>query len=661
MAVPAVQILWDDQSAINKLSTVVEDNVDRPIIMAVSTADKGPEEWKHSLLGQDFYDYYGQVPSFSVHGQPLIQAANAIDAGAYVTFKRVVAADAKLANIGIVANVSYTAVDYEDPTTHLKVWEKKTGTGDSATVDRVYSNTNPDTTGANEYGTEPIKVNRISVTLQPVTYDLGSVIPEGDDRNSPEAFANQLYNSFKHTGTVGSNNQTYPLFMITDNGRGVSNKRFRITKDTTASKPVEYVRYFIEVMEDDKTLETFAFTLNPDIIEQDRNVNLQNVIRQKSHQLRCNFFDAEFEAFCENVAYLLNFNTSLDSDWSPAGANVTADEFERQDPIFGTDFFNKKYEYLDVDNGQLSSVYGIQLQNGDNGKFGDHPLSSDVYIDRVKQAFDGTFSDDIWDLDNNRIDAIFDANYPAAVKRAIENLVTFREDCIYFRDMGLGLKSLGNIEIDDRYNLKNRFCATYLNSYDIYDPYTRKQISVTVMYDLVRLFVKHFINGRARPFCGIKYEVIIPTDNMVPGSINFAPKRTPLVDQRQILDDLRINYISQYDGNIIAMNSEYTSQTEYTQLSWINNVLAVQQVIKAIRVLCPKIRYSFLDGEDLQNYKRDVNELIVDKYSSLFKSFTIEYVENSQYDSNKIIYAVLKVQFRNFIQTEIFKIIALQS
>lgn len=661
MAVPAVQILWDDQSAINKISAVVEDNVDRPIIMAVSTADKGPEEWKHSLLGQDFYDYYGQVPSFSVHGQPLIQAANAIDAGAYVTFKRVVAADAKLANIGIVANVSYTAVNYEDPTTHLNVWEKKTGTGDSATVERVYSNTNPDTTGANEYGTEPIKVNRISVTLQPVTYDLGSVIPAGDDRNSPEAFANQLYNSFKHTGTVGSNNQTYPLFMITDNGRGVSNKRFRITKDTTASKPVEYVRYFIEVMEDDKTLETFAFTLNPDIIEQDRNVNLQNVIRQKSHQLRCNFFDAEFEAFCENVAYLLNFNTSLDSDWSPAGANVTADEFKRQDPIFGTDFFNKKYEYLDVDNGQLSSVYGIQLQNGDNGKFGDHPLSSDVYTDRVKQAFDGTFSDDIWDLDNNRIDAIFDANYPAAVKRAIENLVTFREDCMYFRDMGLGLRSLGNIEIDDKRNLKNRFCATYLNSYDIYDPYTRKQISVTVMYDLVRLFVKHFINGRARPFCGIKYEVIIPTDNMVPGSINFTPKRTPLVDQRQTLDDLRINYISQYDGNIIAMNSEYTSQTEYTQLSWINNVLAVQQVIKAIRVLCPKIRYSFLDGEDLQNYKRDVNELIVDKYSSLFKSFTIEYVENSQYDSNKIIYAVLKVQFRNFIQTEIFKIIALQS
>ena len=656
MAVPAVQIMWDDQSAINRISDVTEDNVDRPIIMAVSSADKGPEEWKHSLLGQDFYDYYGQVPSFSVHGQPLIQAANAIDAGAYLTFKRIVSDKAKLANIGIVANVSYTSVDFVDKTTGLKVWEKKKLDG---TVDRVFSNTDPDPTG-HSYGSSPIQTPDIRVVLQPVTYDLEGVLPYGPNSNNPDAFANQLYNSFKHKGTVGSNNQTYPLFMITDTGRGVSKKRFRITKDTTASKPVEYVRYFIEIMEDDRTLETLAFTLNPDIIEKNKNVNLQNVIRMNSKQLRCNFFEDEFNAFCENVAYLLTNNTSIDPG-TLVPTMVTAEEFERQDPIFGTDFSNHAYQYLTVDNSQLSSVYGIQLQNGSNGDFGDRPIASDEYSLRAQEAFNGTFSDDIYDLDNNRIDAIFDANYPAVVKRAIEELVTFREDCMYFRDMGLGLKSLGNIEIDNKLNTKNRFCATYLNSYDIYDPYTRKQISVTVMYDLVRLFVKHFINGRARPFCGIKYDIIIPTDNMVPGSINFTPKRTPLVDQRKTLDDLRINYISQYDGNIIAMNSEYTSQTEYTQLSWINNVLAVQQVIKAIRVLCPKIRYSFLDGEDLQNYKRDVNELIIDKYSSLFKTFTIEYVENNQYDSNKIIYAILKVTFRNFIQTEIFKIIALQS
>lgn len=653
MAVPAVSIIWDDQSAINKVNTVVEDTVDRPIIMVASSADKGPEEWKTKIMGQTFYDYYGQVPSFSKHGQPLIQAANAIDAGAYVTFKRVVADDATLANIGIVAELKYTSVGYIDPTTGMFVWEYKDPSG---VVKRQFSNTDP-STSTKTY--TQVFTNQINVTFKAVTYNLGGT-SVGANSNKPSDFANQLYNTYAHKGTVGSNDQTYPLFMITDNGRGESKKRFRISRDTTSSRPVNYVRYFIEIMENDKTLETFAFTLNPDIIEQDRNVNIQNVIRSRSHQIRCVFFEDEFNAFCENIASLLNVTTSIDTD-TLITTGVTADEFKRQDPIFGTDFYGNNYTYLKCDYSILNNVFGIQLANGTNGSFGDAPINAAGYSAQLVQAFDGTFDDSIYDLDNNRIDAIFDANYPNPVKRAIEDLVTFREDCMYFRDMGLGLASIGNIQVSDKFNLKNRFCATYVNSYDIYDPYTRKQISVTVMYDLVRLFVKHFINGRTRPFCGDKYGVDIPLDNMVPGTLNFTPKRTPSLDQRQELDDMRINYLSFYDGNILAMNSEYTSQTEYTQLSWINNVLAVQQVIKAIRVLCPKIRYSFLDGEDLQNYKKDVQNLIVDKYSSLFKSFSIEYVEDGTYDSNKIIYACLYAKFRNFVQTEIFKIIALQS
>ena len=653
MAIPTVNIIWDDQSAINKIDNIAEDNVDRPIIMVASTADKGPEEWKHKVFGDDFYKYYGETPSFARHGQPLIQAANAIDAGAYVTFKRVVASDATLANIGIVANVSYKAIAYEDETTGMKVYEKKDPANNNK-VTRVFAQSAPD--GYTEK--DAVQTNQVNVQFQAVTYNLGSTSSGGGATNDPAAFANQLFNTYHHTGSTGSNNQTYPLFMITDNGRGVSKKRFRISRDTTVSKPVSYVRYFIEIMEGDKTLETLAFTLNPDIIEKDRNINLQNVVKMQSKQLRCIFFDDEYTAFCKNVAFLLNTTTS-ELNSSPLLDTVTYEEFARQDPIFGTDFYGKKYRYLNCDYDILNNVFGIELQNGSNGAFGDTPIKAETYASEMKRAF--IEDDDIYDVDNNRIDAIFDANYPSAVKRAIEDLAAFREDFMYFRDMGLGLRSLGNIKVMDEYNLKSRFCATYMNSYDIYDPYTRKQISVTIMYDLVRLFVKHFINGRARPFCGIKFDIYIPQDNFVEGTLNFSPKNTPKGDQRQTLDDLRINYASYNDGNILAVASEYTSQTDYTQLSFINNVLAIQQVIKAIRVLCPKIRYSFADGEDIQNYRRDIKELIIDRYSSLFQSFDIEYVENSQYASNKIFYAILKVQLRNFYQTEIFKITALQS
>lgn len=615
-----VIINWDDQSQINQPTVPTEDTIDRPIIMVACSADKGPEEWKKKLYGQDFFDYYG-TPSFTKHGQALIQAANVINAGGYVTMKRIVATDSTLANIGVYAQVTNT---------------KKQKTDSNGTPLYTDADTGKETTEPS--GNTPIMENHVQID-----YKLAAVSLNGNDVNT---FANTFLADKQHTNEIGEDDQ-YPLFIICDNGRGVSNKRFRIYQDTTTSKPLNYVTYFIDILENGETLETISFTMNPDIILKDRNMSIQNSIRINSKQVRCVFFEDEFDAFVENVSYLIG---------------DTAGKFKYADVLFGTDLLGKAYPNITIGTDvNLSTVYGIQLLNGSNGNFGNRPINSDEYATELKKAFDGSFSDEIYDLDNNRIDAIFDANYPATVKRAIEELVNFREDCMFFRDLGIGARSVEEIRLRDEDNTHSRFCATYCNSYDIYDPYTKKQITVTVMYHLAQLFVRHFINGRIRPFCGQKYDVVIPNEDVVPGTLNFYPKHTPQLDQKVEMDDLRINYLSYYEGDILTMNSEYTSQTEFTQLSWINNVLGVQELIKAIRALCPKIRYTFLDGEDLSKYKKDVQNTVIDKYADRFQSCTIEYVSDALYDSNKVIYAVIKVKFRNFIQTEIFKIIALQS
>lgn len=615
-----VIINWDDQSQINQPTVPTEDTIDRPIIMVACSADKGPEEWKKKLYGQDFFDYYG-TPSFTKHGQALIQAANVINSGGYVTMKRIVATDSTLANIGVYAQVTNT---------------KKQKTDSNGTPLYTDADTGKETTEPS--GNTPIMENHVQID-----YKLAAVSLNGNDVNT---FANTFLADKQHTNEIGEDDQ-YPLFIICDNGRGVSNKRFRIYQDTTTSKPLKYVTYFIDILENGETLETISFAMNPDIILKDRNMSIQNSIRINSKQVRCVFFEDEFDAFVENISYLIG---------------DTAGKFKYADVLFGTDLLGKAYPNITIGTDvNLSTVYGIQLLNGSNGNFGNRPINSDEYATELKKAFDGSFSDEIYDLDNNRIDAIFDANYPATVKRAIEELVNFREDCMFFRDIGIGARSVEEIKLRDEDNTHSRFCATYCNSYDIYDPYTKKQITVTVMYHLAQLFVRHFINGRIRPFCGQKYDIVIPSEDVVPGTLNFYPKHTPQLDQKVEMDDLRINYLSYYEGNILTMNSEYTSQEEFTQLSWINNVLGVQELIKAIRALCPKIRYTFLDGEDLSKYKKDVQNTVIDKYADRFQSCTIEYVSDALYDSNKVIYAVIKVKFRNFIQTEIFKIIALQS
>ena len=87
--------------------------------------------------------------------------------------------------------------------------------------------------------------------------------------------------------------------------------------------------------------------------------------------------------------------------------------------------------------------------------------------------------------------------------------------------------------------------------------------------------------------------------------------------------------------------------------------MSIQEVVKAIRTRCPSIRYNFIDGTDLEKYKLDVEDIIA-PYKSNFKTLELVYATDSTYAANKIFYAVLKVVYKDFVQTEWFKVTAIQ-
>jgi hypothetical protein len=614
MSYAQTKFIWDDQSDIDSIASPAEDTVDRPVFMTGFSSDKGPEEYQQ-LMGDKFFKLYGTKPSFYKHGQTLIQAAKVINAGGRLFCKRIVAEDATLANIGVVAKVAKEVVQKAD------------------------ENGNPVYTDGNNETTDPVGNQPVMVQKCKITYELKTVNIAG---NSLPSMAAAFLADNAHQNTIGEDDH-YPLFLIADNGRGVSNKKFRIYADTSASRPVDYVKYILKVIENGTELESMTFTINPDIIEKDSNIALQNVISSKSNQIRCRMFEDEITAFMENVAYISGVDTS---------------EFEYSDVLFGCDLYGQSYGEIIIDSTvQLDSITGISLVGGSNGLFGDRPIVADTYASELVKVFNGTAGDEIYDLDNSRIDVVFDANYPAIVKREIENLTTFREDMFYFRDMGTGLTSIEEIKLANAENLRNRFCATYHNSWDVKDPYTKKQITITIMYTMCTNFVKHFLNGRARPFCGQLYEVTFP--EVISGTVNFVPKNTPKVDQKQYFDDNRINYATYY-SDLLTLESEYTSQERLTQLSWLHNVLMTQELIKEIRVKCPKIRYNFITGDDLTKYKDDV-QAILDRYTTKFNTIELVYTRDSAYEANKIFYAVIKVTYKDFVQTEIFKISAMRA
>ena len=321
-----------------------------------------------------------------------------------------------------------------------------------------------------------------------------------------------------------------------------------------------------------------------------------------------------------------------------------------------------KNKPADIDTAySLSDSVGIPLVNGSYGKMGVSPITN---ADEYKKMLLGTFGKDtdndnydsiIYDLDAYKIDAVFDCDWPTEVKNAVVDLADFRGDFVFLSDLGSKCNTLTLIKEAAQNIHFSNYVAMYHNYFKIIDPFTRKEITVTIPYMLIDKLADHIVKGCGRPFAGILHNIVF--DDIIEGSVNYYPVQIPGQDQKQELVDINVNYLGRYDG-VPVMETMYVNDTEYSQLSYLSNIMAVQEIIKIIRTRCPRTRYTFLEGEDLDTYIADV-QAIIKEYSTNFKSITCEYMADEKYEQNNIFYAVLKVQFKNFIQEEYFKIYAL--
>ena len=140
-------------------------------------------------------------------------------------------------------------------------------------------------------------------------------------------------------------------------------------------------------------------------------------------------------------------------------------------------------------------------------------------------------------------------------------------------------------------------------------------------------------------------------------SINFLPVPIPGWDQKQDLVDLNINYLSIYNETPV-LETMYINYKDFTHLSFLHNIMGIQEVIKQLRTRCPKVRYVFLDTTDLKRYIDECNA-VLNQYSTFFNELTMEYAADERYENNNIFYAIIRVKFKNFIQEEQFRVIAI--
>ena len=604
---------WIDES--NIVKNIVSIPV-APLYMQVFSSDKGPEEFVE-VQGENFYKLFGSDISFERHGQPLVQAAHIIDNGGKILCKRVVAPDATLANISVIAKVAKEQI------------QKTNDAGDLLYTDKV---TGQETTTAD--GNDPIMINTAKLT-----YDVYSV-PDCQTINDVKLEVEKLYN-------VGKSECAYPLFTVVDNGRGESNKRIYISTDRDVSKGLPIQLYYFNVAGNNSyETEYTRFTVNPDTIYINNSMCLSMTSKRELQQVKVSAFETYAEEFLEKVAEISGLETSY---------------LNQIDVLFGTDKKGNSIPQIhyavEDDTFDIGDTLGIQLLSGENGSFGNRPFGTEDYNNEIIKVFNGTFNEDIFDANRYTFDAIFDANYDITVKAAITTLADWRQDFFFFRDIGIQYTTYTDI-LDAISELPaSTFAANYITSYEVIDPYGKKQIPVTLMYDMAIAMISHFNERRFAPCCGIRYGFTFP--NAIEGTVNFCPKYTPSVDQKTKFCDDCINYCTYING-VLTLETEYTSQDPYSHLSFINNILGTQEVIHAVRKTCPNNRYAFITSNDLNEYKTDV-ENVLKEYREYFNTIEFVYTADEIMQANKIFQASIKVSYKNFVQTEIFKIYALAS
>lgn len=700
---PGTIIEYVDQSFIEPIT--IETVANRPLLFALFTSDKGPESFQR-VYGKDFFSLYGDEISFEKHGQPLLQAAMSINAGAELFCKRVVAPDSRLGGRAIIAKIRTPDADPQEgditkPTiTHYAFYPGAVAPSDAETLSMAALNYCEELFRIKGETEDVYKANPGIVVYKDraCTEYVDAAVTDLIAKDAETGVTTLLVDKVVHYGTSGategawyftvsstnyfvsekdannnvqlediSNEHWFPLLSITENGRGISTKSFDIIENSRLSKNLSFAVYDIEVHEGLDVIETIHFSIDPSAISGTTSMSLNEQARSA----------IQFDAYQDSNQYDKMMQLLMSSTGKTKGEIVAEDfvfartragqtNLEWMGYMDGSTGNSEHIIESDTDtevNTNINDYTNLAMIGGSNGSFGSRPINAATYASAMNAIFSIDSATgvemypEIYNLDEHKIMAIIDANYPDTVKASLSEFVAIREDCMFLRDMGTnGLNTATAItNAASLVTNKSKFMALYCQYYDIKDPYTYKQITVSIGYSLVRLLINQYNNGINLPLAGQKYGVTIP--EAIYGTLNFAPLNLPSGNQKEAFDDARLNYAS-YFGDLLVLETEYTTYEKFSQFSYLNNILGIQEAIRAVRTRCPLIRYSFISGGDFDAYQADVNS-VLSNYSNNFVSLELEYLGDDTYVANKIFYAAIKVRFKDFVQTEWFKVIAL--
>lgn len=616
-----------DLSAITEVEQISVEEDTAPRVLSAGITAKGTEDLVE-IGGTDFRTMFG-APNFQRYGQLSIQNQRVIAAGAKLIFKRIVAEDAALAHIILVAKLYQTSNQRVNAEGKPLYYDKDGHETTEESTDSVENEPIIDSICHVRY------VQQATTNVKTMNEVVEAAAASLDTEGTEETIETE-------DGEIRAVVYSYPIICVTDNGRGVSNKRISISAEASLSKNYNFMYYTLSFIEDGDTTDSVRFSAIPDKVFNNECIDLNTAANTYLTQGKVQMIDDNMTAFISKLAEL---------------SGVDEDTLAANDVLFGATRKAVNYPTINVDqiNGlKLDIATGIGLTSGSNGCFGDAPYkNADTTVmvnEQLLKFFNGDLTDEIYNLDVYQIDACFDANFPDSIKNAIHTLVNYRKDFMFFRDYGLNIRTIEDVREKQSKLPRSCWISDFCQAYDVIDPYSHKQVTVTITYSIAAMMIKHIVEKRHYPFAGERYNAVID-DIVDKGTLRFSPKILPSVNEKDEMEEMRVNFASFFQNKFI-IESLFTAQEEYTQMSFSNNVMAVQQVIKALRVAFPAIRYQFVTKEsDLERYEKEVND-VLSLYAVNFAELRYQYISDAKYRANKIFRAAIYFRFNEFFQGE---------
>lgn len=594
---PHVQSYVNDNTIFTETVAAVEEG---PSIICVFTSGKGRDG---VLLNKtsinEFIAEYG-YPNYRVDGQPIYNAIAALSSGTVsVNAMRVMPDDAAYSNIVVLAKVKAD----EDDTQSLI-----------------------------------IKHEAVCHTSLTDTDSLATLTDAlADDEPDSEGFI------------------TIPLFAFRCLGRGTYGNAFsvRISGSLQSDKENGFKTYMFEVYETSngiKKVELFEGSLFIDAVTSQGTAYAEDIFNDtdKGSQrigmyVSPTALDRIYEMYKE-----INPTTAL-NDW----------EF---DIINGTDLAGKAIEKLTIEtlDSPLVVAEGLRLSYGTDGSFAASSLvrnasnREDVIAQMYVKAFKGELDRTILSKRRMPTLAMFDANYPEEVKRAMVDLCIKRGDFRLYLDSGLITTLAEAIAYGKTMtSIADRNISKEFQHYLARDPYTNKNIAVTTTYFLIKELTRHIcVNGAQYPFTGENYAKL-------DGHIRNTLK--PVVDvddleMKEQLYELRMNYYEAIAENTFVRATQSTSQTEWSDLSEESNVLVLLEMQNMLEDLVCSLTYNFSSAEDRTRYTEDATRLL-DAYQGTKVQEATVYFDMTPWESERsILHCYLAVTFRGLVKRGIIEI-----